>query len=306
MSYISLRENPKIKCFRSSGSGLGPKLTRLRHLKTRARALVLSAEVPIALTVGSGLSYSVVPIAFMDTGMTAFRSNSFSIHARAVFKIPLLSWTAEVPSRFFRAIYGALGEMLYIQPSDLVASAGGSLADCSAGLRIFGGNSTLTLKANGVFVEFPSVMPDRIEFVNSVISQSYQALRTEFSELEVRSIEANAGHHIEIAGGGKAQDILAAGSQMELQKRAQKLRDAVVEPGMRFRLVDKNGKWNSRVTVEKSELVESGVFILREIIISDLSDCETTQQQFDLIDRIDLMALELVGLKPEVQVNDAN
>ncbi len=229
--------------------------------------------------------------------MAAFRLHSSFIRAGAFFKIPILSWTAEVPARFFRAIYGALGELLYIQPSDLVAPAGLSLGDCSAALRIFGGNSSITLKANGVVVDFPHITPDRIEFVNSVIFQSYQALRTEFSELEVKSIEANAGRHLEIVGGSKAQDVLAASAQTELQKRAHVLGDAVVETGMRFRLVSKDGKWSSKVTMEKSEVVNNGIFLLREINLSDLSDCETAQQQFDLIKKIDLMILELAGLQ---------
>lgn len=250
--------------------------------------------------------YSVVPIASMDTGMAAYRLHSSSIRTGAVFKIPILSWTAEVPSRFFRAIYGALSEMLYIQPSDFVAPSGMSLGDCSAALRIFGGTSTLTLRANGMIAEFPSITPDKIGFVDAVIFKGYQALREEFSELEIGSIEANAGHHLEITGDNKTQDILAVGSPTELQKRADNLRDAVVDLGMRFRLVSKDGKWNSKITVEKSDVVESGIFLLREVIISDLSDFETTQQQFDLVRKIEFMALELVGLKPEEQGYDAN
>ncbi len=238
--------------------------------------------------------------------MTSVRLHSSFIRAGAVFEVPLLSWTAEVPSRFFRALYGALNEMLYIQPSDFVAPAGVSLGDCSAALRIFGGNSTLTLKANGIFAEFPSISPDRIEFADAVIFQGYQALKTEFGELEIGSIEANVGRHLEITGDSNARDIMAIGSQTKLQKRADDLRDVIVEPGVRFRLVSKDGKWNCKVTVEKSEVIQNGIFLLREIIISDVSDLETAQQQFDLIRQIDLMALELVGLNHEAQGNGAN
>ena len=57
--------------------------------------------------------------------MTSVRLHSSLIRAGAVFKVPILSWTAEVPSRFFRALYGALNDMLYIQPTDFVAPAVG-------------------------------------------------------------------------------------------------------------------------------------------------------------------------------------
>ncbi len=233
--------------------------------------------------------------------MTAYSLHSSSVRAGAGFKVPILSWTAEVNSRFFQAIYSALNEVLYIQPSDFVATAGVSLGECSAALRIFGGNSTLTLKANGVIAEFPNITQDRVEFVNSVIFQGYEALRKEFIELEVVSIFSSAGFHLEFTSDGKAQKILTAGSQTEIQNRAHNLRDAVIEPGTRFRLVSKDGKWNCKATVEKSEAVNNGVFLHREIIISDLSGYETTQHQFDLVDRIDLMILELIGLKSETQ-----
>ncbi len=238
--------------------------------------------------------------------MTDFRLHKSFIRAGAVFKVPILSWTTDVSSRFFQAVYGALDEMLYIKPGDFVAPSGVSLGDCSVALRIFGGNSTLTLNATGVIADFPSIDSAGIEFANSVIFQGYQALRTEFSELEIKSIESNAGHHLEIIGDGEAQKVLAGGSQNKLQKRADNLRDAVVEPGMRFRVVSKNGKWNSNVTVEKSHVVTNGVYLVREIIVSDLSECETTQQQFDLIERIEHIVLDLVGLKPEAQGNDTN
>lgn len=238
--------------------------------------------------------------------MTTVRLHSSFIRAGAIFKEPILSWTAEVPSRFFRAVYGALNEILYIQPTDFVAPVGVSLGDCSAALRIFGGNSTLTLKANGVIADFPGIAPERIAFANSVIFQGYQALRTEFSELEIGSILANAGHHLEVSGDGKAQDILAATSQAKLPKHSQEIPDIVIEPGMRFRIVGKDGKWNCSVTGEKSEVVQNGIFLLRELVVSDLTGYETTQQQFDLVERIDHMILDLVGLKFEGHRNGGN
>ncbi len=238
--------------------------------------------------------------------MTSVRLHSSFVRVGAVFKIPILSWTGEVPSRFFRAVYGALSEVLYIQPSDFVAPAGVSLGDCSATLRIFGGDSTLTLRANAVIADFPRIPPDRIQFYNGVIFQSYQALRTEFSELEIGSIEANAGHYLEITGDGKVEDVFTVVQNTALENRARNIQDVVVEPAMRCRLVSKDGKWNCKVTLEKSEMVTKGIFLHREIIVSDLSDCETTQQQLELVERIDQIILRLFSLEPETQSNGAN
>ena len=228
------------------------------------------------------------------------------IRAGAVFKEPILSWTADVPSRFFKAVYSSLNELLYIQPSDLVATAGVSLGDCSVAIRIFGGNSTLTLKANGVVAEFPNIGPDKIEFVNTVILKGYEALRMEFSEIEISSIESNAGYHLKLGKSTAKNEIFKLDNQSALNKRAQEFHDVVVEPAQKFRVISKDGDWSTKVTLEKSEQFENGIFLLRELVVSNLSNFQTTQQQFDLIYRIDQIVLRLAGLKSESQDSNAD
>lgn len=231
----------------------------------------------------------------VDTPMTAFRLQSSSVRAAAVFKTPILSWSGDVSARFFQALYGALGEMLYVQPNDLVASGGMSLGDCSAALRVFGTNNMLTLRANTLMADFPNISPDRIEFIDSVILQGYQAFRSEFSEIEIASIEANAGRHYEIIDGSSAGDVIQAASNLRLQGH---FADVVAQPALRFKLVSKQGEWSSRATIEHSEVVENGLFFLRETNINDLSSYETVEQQFQLVERIDQMIIEMAGLKP--------
>lgn len=238
--------------------------------------------------------------------MTLVRSGSSSIRSAAVFKEPILSWTAEVPSRFFRAMYGSLKELLYIRPSDFVVATGVSLGDCRAALRISGGNSTLSLMANGIIAEFPNIAPDNINLANSVIFQGYEAFRKEFDEIEIDSIESSIGRHFEIVDSGRFQDFIATGEQTTLQERALKFDDVVFEAALRFKLIGKDGKWSSKVTVEKSDIGENYIFVFREIIVSNLSEIETTLQQFELIESIDLMVRELVGLEIARQDSDAN
>ena len=241
-------------------------------------------------------SIKYAPFLPVGLGMTSVRLASCYIRASAVFREPILSWTAEVPSRFFRAMYSSLNERLSIHPNDFVAPGGASLGDCSAALRIFGGNSTLTLKANEMIAEFPSLTPDGIELANSVIFQGYEALRAEFNELEIGSIRSNAGNHLEITGDTQVGSILCVSAPTALQQRSKNIRGAIFESALRFRLVGEDGKWNVKVTAERSELVNNGIFVLREVVVSDLTVCETTQQQFDLIESIDRMILEVLDL----------
>jgi hypothetical protein len=221
--------------------------------------------------------------------------NSF-IRAAAVFSKPIFFWSPEIASRFFRALYVSLNDTLYIQPTDLIALGGQSLADCSASLRVFGGSSTLTLKANGLIAEFPTISAERLQFTNQVILRGYSAIREEFKELEIASVESNVGHHLKLddadgydalirtsCGGGILTELLPKG--------------IVLQPALRFRVTSEDGIWSARVTVEKSEAAESDLFLSRELIITKLDQIGHPQQQFDVVTRVDEIIYRMLDLK---------
>ncbi len=233
------------------------------------------------------------------------RSGDAFIRAGAAFKVPILSWTNEIPSRFFKALYHSLSEILYIQPSDFSAPSGQSLGDCSAVLSIFGGNCSLMLKSSGIIADFPNLGPDRIEWANSVILQGYQAIRSEFDELEISTLETTLGHHFAYSDERRVKEILSSGKPQNQIDLTCNLAGAIVEHGLRFGLIGPDGKWNTRVTVEKSNSVQNGIFLLRETKINNLEGYDTPAQQLALIDQIDLMALEVAGLKTDLMGENA-
>jgi hypothetical protein len=231
--------------------------------------------------------------------MNLVRLDNSAIRATAVFRDPLLSWTAEVPLRFFRAMYGALSNVLHIQLSDFAATPGTTLADCSASLRVFGSNTTLTLRPNALVADFPVIAAAQLQFANSLILQGYEATRSEFSELQIASITSNAAHYFKIADDAQVYDVLGFDSEAEWQKRGKAHTDIVVERGLRFKLVDKQGRWNSRVTIEKSEIATSDIFLHRELHISDVSGLDTARQIFELVSDVDNKILQFLRMKVE-------
>lgn len=229
-------------------------------------------------------------------GDTVIRLDTSYIRTAAIFEEPILSWTSEIPARLFRALYSSLNEILFIQPNDFFAPSGVSLGDCSAGLRIFGSTSTLTLKANAVITDFPNVPADRVQFATTVIYQGYEAFLGEFREVKIRSIEAIASSHFEIHGDKRIEDIVGAGGLSNLHERGSILDEVVYEPGLRFRVVSKSGDWNCKVMVEKSDILQGGLFMHREFLLSDLSAYGEPRQQLDMIQQVDRMIFELMGL----------
>jgi hypothetical protein len=231
--------------------------------------------------------------------MSLVRLDNSAIRASAVFREPLLWWTAEAPLRFFRAMYGALSNILHIQTSDLAATAGATLADCSASLRIFGSSNTLTLRANALVADFPAIPAAQLGFVNTLILQSYDAIKNEFTELEAASINSNAAHYFKLIDEKQPQNLLDRTDQVWLQGLSGAHADLVVEPALRFKLVDKEGRWNGRVTVEKSEISASDIFLHREIQINNLIGLDSTTALFELVTTIDYRILDIAGLKLE-------
>jgi len=236
---------------------------------------------------------------------TARLDNAF-FRAGAAFKVPILSWTNKIPLRFFEALYGALNKMLYIQPSDFSAPSGQSLGDCNATLSIFGGNSTLMLKPSGIIADFPNLGPDKVDWANTVILQGYEAIRSEFSELEIDTLDATAGYHFAYSEEKRIKEILSPGEPKKQIDLTDDHGSVTVEDGLRYGLVGFDGRWNARITVERSNAVESGIFIYREIKVNKLEGYETSTQQLKLIEQIDLMIFEFAGMKTDIMGEHAD
>ncbi|MCP4315601.1 MAG: hypothetical protein GY789_06165 [Hyphomicrobiales bacterium] len=163
-------------------------------------------------------------------------------------------------------------------------------------LRIFGGNNSFTLAADRMIATFTNVPVHQTDFVNSIILQAYQACLDEFVEIEISSIRSDANYHFEMTGKVSASDILKVDKSNKLIERARSVSSIVVEPAIRFQIVDKDGRWNCKVTSEKSELVDAGLFLERIILVNDLTDIEAPVKQFELISRIEKMIEEFLKL----------
>ncbi len=229
--------------------------------------------------------------------MNSVRAISCSIGSFATFEVPILAWNADVPARFFNAVYSALKGTVTIRPDDFFVANGMSLGDCKAGFRVLGGANTLELTSNSLVATFPYFGGDQAAYVDAIILQTYAAVLNEFSEIRVDSIRSDANHHLALTGGATARDLLAAGAVKDIEKRSKNSGLVEIEPAIRFRIVDKNSKWNCRVGVEFSEYVAGGLFTDRSIMINDLTGRQAPDQQFKLVRHIEGMILELLQLE---------
>ncbi|MEM7120729.1 MAG: hypothetical protein AAF563_05595 [Pseudomonadota bacterium] len=227
---------------------------------------------------------------------------SASARAGAIFEEPFLGWSPAIPTRFFKALYTTLNDEVSIQPTDLVGTSGNSLGDYSATLKIYGGSDTITLRPNGVLVDFPTITPDRINFADDIMLKAYNGFLGEFAEVKVTSVEANSSWHLRLGDGDQLSRILDLGTHPDLRVKSEAYSGHTLQPAIRFSLVDDNGVWSARATIERSVLTDANLFILREFALHDTSEFGVPEEQFELVRRIDNMILGKIGLNLENSV----
>lgn len=232
--------------------------------------------------------------------------DSCGVRAEAQFKTPILSWGQDITRRYFEAIYAALDDTLVMKPEDFVITAGSSLGNCSAALHVLGTNSALTLRPDCIVASFPTVDAESAEYVNSIVRQGYSAVLQEFDNVEVESVSSSVGYHFVGGDARQLQGLIAASTSDDFVEKFTQYDGVEMSPAMRFKLVSKDGKWNAHVAMEASAKVESGIYLYREIALSDLSDLSDVESQVETLNGINALIFESVGLVVQPKEDNAN
>jgi hypothetical protein len=219
-----------------------------------------------------------------------------SVRVVAQFDKPLLSWNA-AQERFLKTVYHNLGQFLRIVPNDLIVTPALSLGDVSVTLKIFSGASSVTMRAQSIVLDFPNVSGDGWGLVDEIISKTKDAFVSEFEEVQISSITAQASAHIALAGAAKYHDVMSAFAAPKFSEAVETSAAASFEPGLRFKLIGADGGWQATITIEKSLLIENGMFILRDLTMSDLERYSGTEAQFALVTGVDASVLRSIGIE---------
>ena len=183
------------------------------------------------------------------------------------FEPPILH-SSGVEDQFFGMVYRAVSPILPINLQEFSAITRANLSEPFAKYRIFGGPSTVSLSANVLSVDFPDHMPEDTELILRILDSLNSGLLAEFPQHTLTSINVVMAGHYTVLDPGGAPSYL----RRFAVPAASELKDVIHMPGTRFSLRDRQGTWWSRCTVELSEALHDGVFVMHDTSVLKMTD----------------------------------
>lgn len=188
--------------------------------------------------------------------MFKVRQQQASALLNIVFSPPFFSWNG-VEARFFQMVHDALQPLIMVKPEDFAIAPATNLGEVSARYSIFGGASTVSLFANRLTMNFPKLSREDTPLIQSIVGALDTGFTERFQEQQYNTMQVVSAEHATIDCAGGAADYLVRYAVPS----ASRLNNTVLTPGAHFGLGDKDAAWRALCTVEKSEILEDGLFL---------------------------------------------
>ena len=210
---------------------------------------------------------------------------------------PFITDWASAQTKFTAAITRQFGYLLAVRPQDFSLSPSIELGELRFRYRIFGGPSTIVLSPDTLQLNFVSLNENDNTTVIEIVRGSVNVLLKDIGGYTRDNVSLTSNIHVEVVSDEKADVYL---DQFALKQPADVVEadlDIKYWPVVSFGLSDKKKNWVLHRSVEKSELLDNGLFVTTNIFISSPSGVMTFEDQKQLVDRISNLADQAIGLK---------
>lgn len=211
------------------------------------------------------------------------------------FSPPIFQWQ-EVPGRFFEMVHSALGpELIDKNLRNFIVEPANSLGDAVAKFFIFGGPSSVTLAADKLSVELPTIFQNDTELVVKIVEGMYSGFHDKFSECRCSRVRITMYDHAEVTDGNSPTDYLGRFS-VPLQSPALNDINVKVQPNPGVSIISEDESWNAACTVESSEVATNALFI--NLVISlNVSEIEPFHSLLERYKRAGKTCLSILELR---------
>lgn len=160
--------------------------------------------------------------------------------------------------------------------------------------RIFGGSSTIVLRAESLALNFPKLVTTDRPIVDEIVRRTVDVLLPALGGYEQHSYSVASNYHVEIVG-DRAESYLVRHGSREIEEAARGQMATEYRPTIGFTLRGSDGFRVFRRTIEQSELSENGLFIVDHIFTS-MPILTTFDEEADWIDRAVNLANSAAGI----------
>lgn len=197
--------------------------------------------------------------------MIKIRSSKVAVHVNFDYSPPIFEWQ-NVSSRFFEMIESALAPILGASNlNNFLTQPSNSVGDVAARYNIFGGPSSVTLRANQLSVEFPNLLPSDTNLVIEIVRAVYSGFCEKFSERNCSVIRISLHEHAEVIDGNIQEYLSRYSKPFENSKLNE--HEFETQPTGRIYVNSNDGNWSALCMVEKSEILENSLFLQLELTL---------------------------------------
>ena len=160
--------------------------------------------------------------------------------------------------------------------------------------RIFGGSSTVVLRAESLALNFPNIVNTDQPVVREIVRRALNTVLPALGGYERHSYSVASNYHVEVVG-DRVDSYLARHASREIEEAARGQPATEFRPTIGFTLRSSDGFRVFRRTIEQSEVLENGLFIANRIFVS-MPDLTTFDEEIGWTDRIGNLANTAAGI----------
>jgi len=202
---------------------------------------------------------------------------------------------------FIAGIVDAFREPLNPRPDDFSTAFPTELGEAWCKYRIFGGSSTIVLRADSLALNFPNIVRADYTLVREVLRQSVDILLPALGSYNEHSYHVSANQHAALVN-GQSEHYLAQHASANIANAAGELA-IEYRPSIGFSLKAGDGYRVLRRTIEQSEVLENGLFIADHIFVR-VPELTTFEEELGWMVHIGNMADRAAGIKEQEDRGD--
>ena len=168
---------------------------------------------------------------------------------------------------FVESVADRFRELLNPRPGDFSAASPVELDEAWCKYRMFGGSSTIVLKADSLVLSFSSIVNADYQIVVEVVRGTMECLLPALQGYERHSYVVSSNYHVHVVS-GRSDTYLAHHGSRDIGNTARDESTIEYRPTIGFTLRTKDGYRVLRRTIEQSEPLQNGLFISDHTFVS--------------------------------------
>ena len=186
------------------------------------------------------------------------RTDREDVSARFNLSAFVTDWDA-AKQTFIACIADAFREPLNPRPEDFSTAFPTELGEAWCKYRILGGSSTVVLRADALALNFPSIIRADYTLVSEILRRCLDDLLPALGTYDAHSYHLSTNRHA-AAVNGQSEQYLTRHASAQIKNAANDL-PLDYSPSIGFNLRTSDGNRVLRRNIERSEILENGLFI---------------------------------------------